>query len=192
MWSVTEITARIRTSATSGVRHQRDRLGVRPIGHHCDDDDKAEHQRRVGGGGQSLLPKMPCAVAGGAETLHPRTRGTHGHVRVLTVVYHGVAPQRRDEGERPDQDGQDHGADEGRASQAQSLLTVEAVAKIPDEMAQATEHVVHQDPGVGEEDQLPDDGAEEPSDPAVRSRAGGKCDEPNRYQGRFHRRERYR
>ena len=47
------------------------------------------------------------------------------------------------------------------ADQPLALGVIEAVAAVPDEMADAAEHVVEQRPGVAEEDQLPEPEAEE-------------------------------
>src|SRR3978361_324718 len=62
-------------------------------------------------------------------------------------------------GDDPDQYGERNAADRSTPGQALAFARLEAVAEIPDEMAQSREQMVQQRPRVAEHDQPPDDAA---------------------------------
>jgi hypothetical protein len=59
------------------------------------------------------------------------------------------------------------------------LRGLHAVPEIPDQVAHAAQHVVHEHPGIAEEDQVPEGRAEEPLHRLEGPRAGGKRHEPH-------------
>src|SRR5262245_52160360 len=106
----------------------------------------------------------PCASAFAyARFLSPRT----SHDKVADD------PEYERECYRADQRGQrEHFA----------LGWLEAMHSVPDQVADATQHVVDQRPGVTEEDELADHAPEEPLKVGISVRPAGRCDQPPREQ----------
>src|ERR1700674_2702133 len=63
--------------------------------------------------------------------------------------------------DRPEEHGQRRRADDIAPGKQVAGWPVEADAEVPDEMAEAAEHVVEKRPAVAEEDEQPEPGAEE-------------------------------
>src|SRR5919112_6038877 len=88
----------------------------------------------------------PCPAAPSPFT---RASGVRMETRVsaLLSAMDPVSCSERDKGDGPDQDRQDDRADEGEAGHVDPLRRLHAVAEVPDQMAHAAQHVVHEHPG---------------------------------------------
>src|SRR6266853_912573 len=75
-------------------------------------------------------------------------------------------------GDDPDQHGERNAADQRAPGQGLALAGLEAVAEVPDEMAQAREQMMQQRPGVTEHDQAADEAAGEGLHMGVGGRPG--------------------
>src|SRR5215212_11000638 len=122
----------------------------------------------------------PCPEAPRPFT---RASGVRMETRVSALLSAMVrSPLERDEGDDPDRQRERDRADEGEAGHVDALGRLHAVAEIPDQVAHAAQHVVHEDPGVAEEDQVPEGRAEEPLHGIEGFRTGGQGHEPDRKQ----------
>ena len=115
-------------------------------GERRDDDHEGDDQRDVRHRRHAVQPPMLDPVPGGAEAL---ARGRAGCAwkrgcRPCCRPWSGLL--RQQEGDGPDHDRQRDRADEGEAGHGDALAGLHAMAEIPDQMAHAAEHVVHQRP----------------------------------------------
>src|SRR5215212_9775620 len=92
------------------------------------------------------------------EAPRPFTRASgvriETRVSALLSAMDPVSRLERDEGDGPDQDRQDDRADEGEAGHVDPLRGLHAMAEIPYQVTHAAQHVVHEHPGIAEEDQV--------------------------------------
>ena len=78
----------------------------------------------------------------------------------------------------PEHDGERDRADQRRSGQHLALGRLEAVQRVPDQMADAAEHMMHQRPGEAEQDQPADQAAHEAFEVGIGVGAGGGGDQP--------------
>src|SRR5215210_3013109 len=122
----------------------------------------------------------PCPEAPSPFT---RASGVRMETRVSALLSAMVHSSEHDEGDDPDQQRQSDGADQGEAGHVDALAGLHAMAEVPDQMADAAEHVMHQHPGVAEEEQKPDGGAEEPLHGVEGTGSGRQGHQPGREEG---------
>ena len=147
MWFVTEMTARMQDDRDERMRDDGDRLRVGAAGERRDDDHEGDDERDV---------RRPpsCAAATNAR---PRARRRRGPSRgragcawrrgCRTIVGHDPSPSAQ-RGRRRPRSATVSATEpiEGEAGHVDALVRLHAVAEIPDQMAHAAEHVVHQRP----------------------------------------------
>ena len=127
-------------------------------------DDEGEGERDQRDGGEPLAQK--CSVPSLAEP-RPRTRASGVRMELLEFA---IGIPTAGVGRDPDRDRQGDGEAERGQGEQLALDRSEAAPGVPDEMADAAQHVVEQRPGVAEQHELADPGAVGPADQVERLR----------------------
>src|SRR5207253_2764727 len=100
-----------------------------------------------------------------------RTWPSPGRARARAACSSFPPPSARSSHEQiaddPDHDGQADRADQARYREPLALVRTEAVAGIPDEVPDAAQHVMHQCPGIAEQDDPAEERAHERADAGI-------------------------
>src|SRR4051812_34760089 len=181
MWFVTEITVRMRSSAISGretvatawSQGRKARLATMMTKATM----RGMFETAVMRWSHQCSAPWPAAPSPFA-----RASGVRIETRCRACCRPWSLSSAHGEGDDPDQDRERHRGVEREARHGEALARPHAVAEIPDEVAHPAEHVVDERPGVAEQDQETEPGAEEPFHLVIGARPRGHRHEPDGHE----------
>src|SRR5262245_55773496 len=100
------------------------------------------------------------------------------------VVHRSSRASNEETADDPEQDGKPDRSDHRGQREPLALVWLEAMARIPDQVADAAQHVMDQRPGVAEQDESPEERVDEGAEGRIGVRARARRDQPPRHQQR--------